>query len=236
MKMLKRFAVQTIWLAFAVNLAISTPVCAQVELDDIPAIFREGFDPNRLAFAYYDYRLTTGFEGQFTSFTEGPLSLFDETQSGISLVNDFSWVPGTGWVSTGSDKTYHWKNIRVEENFKRFFQVITLDPGANVTDVTITTDNPQDQITGRMNAVTNESEVDINGDGDTNDRVLVIGARISPQPNDVFVKVTFNGTIVEQGWVLDQCEPIPEPSTLALLGTGTLGMLGFGWRRRKQAS
>src|SRR5262245_33190277 len=28
---------------------------------------------------------------------------------------------------------------------------------------------------------------------------------------------------------------VPEPSTLALIGIGTLGLLGYGWRRRKQA-
>jgi hypothetical protein len=28
---------------------------------------------------------------------------------------------------------------------------------------------------------------------------------------------------------------IPEPSTLTLFGTGTLGLLGYGWRRRKRA-
>jgi hypothetical protein len=34
--------------------------------------------------------------------------------------------------------------------------------------------------------------------------------------------------------VLDNC--VPESSSVALFGTGTLGLLGFGWRRRKLAA
>ena len=29
---------------------------------------------------------------------------------------------------------------------------------------------------------------------------------------------------------------VPEPSTLLLFGTGILGLLGYGWRRRKRAA
>jgi hypothetical protein len=38
---------------------------------------------------------------------------------------------------------------------------------------------------------------------------------------------TFGATLVT---------PAPEPSTLTLLGLGSLGLLGYGWRRRKQAT
>jgi hypothetical protein len=31
-----------------------------------------------------------------------------------------------------------------------------------------------------------------------------------------------------------QATPVPEPSTLALFGLGTLALIGYGWRRRKQ--
>jgi hypothetical protein len=40
-----------------------------------------------------------------------------------------------------------------------------------------------------------------------------------------------------QGMVLIQNATfVPEPSTLALFGTGTLGLLGYAWRRRKMAA
>jgi hypothetical protein len=29
-------------------------------------------------------------------------------------------------------------------------------------------------------------------------------------------------------------DPVPEPGTWMLMGTGLVGMLGYGWRRKKQ--
>jgi hypothetical protein len=33
-----------------------------------------------------------------------------------------------------------------------------------------------------------------------------------------------------------QVTGVPEPASLTLLGLGALGLLGYGWRRRKQAA
>jgi hypothetical protein len=30
--------------------------------------------------------------------------------------------------------------------------------------------------------------------------------------------------------------PVPEPGSLALIGIGAAGLLGYGWRRRKRAA
>jgi hypothetical protein len=36
--------------------------------------------------------------------------------------------------------------------------------------------------------------------------------------------------------VVTQVTGVPEPSTLTLLGIGSLGLAGYGWRRRKQTA
>jgi hypothetical protein len=41
------------------------------------------------------------------------------------------------------------------------------------------------------------------------------------------------GTPVPATLVAGSVHVIPEPTTLTLLATGTLGLLGYGWRRRK---
>jgi hypothetical protein len=44
---------------------------------------------------------------------------------------------------------------------------------------------------------------------------------------DIVGSTTFNATFSLNG------APVPEPSTLALLGIGTLGLVGYAWRRKK---
>jgi hypothetical protein len=55
--------------------------------------------------------------------------------------------------------------------------------------------------------------------------VASVALFISPEPNGTFALSdirTFEASV-------------PEPSTLTLLGIGSLSLLGYGWSRRKQA-
>ncbi|TRU80252.1 MAG: PEP-CTERM sorting domain-containing protein [Microcystis novacekii Mn_MB_F_20050700_S1] len=79
--------------------------------------------------------------------------------------------------------------------------------------------------------------------------MLVINATIKPQPNTVTVKVSFTDKlppnnllfastpiVIEQGYILDQCTPIPEPSsTLGFLALGTLGAASTLKRKLKSS-
>lgn len=199
--------------------AATNPVLAMT-ISDIPVEDRpywyDDIDPDLIAFAFYDYTSIEGLEGEYTNLEKGPQSLFDETASGISeLTGDWAWVDGQGWTTNGSSITFHWKNVRVPTNRKFFAQSVTFG-GGTVTGIEVTTDAITDVIT-RPGFV-------INGDR------LIINATITPQPDDVWVKVNFavqSPLIVEKGWVLDQCCAIPEPPMLLLLTAGAVGFLSL---------
>ena len=44
------------------------------------------------------------------------------------------------------------------------------------------------------------------------------------------------GQIGAAGWVIATASPVPEPSTLVLLGFGAVSLFAYAWRRRKQAT
>jgi hypothetical protein len=68
--------------------------------------------------------------------------------------------------------------------------------------------------------------------GKLDDTGLTLGGR----PGETFGPVTPEHLY---GYALFTVGPavssVPEPSTLTLLSIGSLGLLGYGWRRRKQA-
>lgn len=185
-------------------------------------------DLDRYALAYYDYRLTPGLIGQYTTFEAGSQSLFDETQSGIESVSGLTWIAGQGYVSNevGSvpTVTYTWHNVRVPTNQKNFKQAVDFIGGVKILGITVTTDDPKDVIEFPTFLLLPNN-------------TLVINATIKPQPKIVRVEVRFTDKlppnnllfastpiVIEKGYILDQCTPIPEPaSTLSLLALGTLG-------------
>ena len=59
----------------------------------------------------------------------------------------------------------------------------------------------------------------------------------NPDPSNTFIDTINLGTSGSLGSdsFIDNIsiEPIPEPSSLALLGIGALGLMGYGWRRKR---
>ena len=242
MKLLSNVVISTTLTLAAFSINKNHTIAASLEdiplpPEDIPSWVK----PDLIAFAGYDYRLTEGREGEYTTLVKGSESLFDETQSGISeLIGDWSWISGVGWSTTANSTetqsiTHHWKNVRVPTNQKTFDQRIELMGGQTAINVGVTTDNEDEYLDFDWHVETDE---------DTGKDIIVIKSIINPQPNDVFVKIFFKeqnvnpdnllnsldlspsqtSIIIEQGWILDQCEPVPEPtSTLSLLSLGILG-------------
>ncbi|MGE3541536.1 MAG: PEP-CTERM sorting domain-containing protein [Candidatus Tectimicrobiota bacterium] len=57
----------------------------------------------------------------------------------------------------------------------------------------------------------------------------------APSSNFSSTDITeFRGGIIGQD--IDVTNVIPEPSTWLMFGTGLAGLLGYGWRRKKQAA
>lgn len=206
-----------IWSASALAMTMS-----EIPIEDRPDWYNTA-DPDELAFAYYDYRTIEGREGEYTYFEEGIASLFDEIQSGISAMTGvWSWIEGQGWttVELSPSITFHWDNVRVSTNKKHFSQSVRFF-GGTITGIEVTTDDGNDYIPYSGYVI--------------HDDRIIINSTIIPQPDDVWVKVNFavnSPLVIEEGWVLDQCTPIPEPCTLSLMSLGLAGVIGIGFRRK----
>lgn len=167
-----------------------------------------------LAFAYYDYRQSPGTIGLYSNLEVGAASLFDAKNSGIEgLTGDWSWVSGKGWLLNGVGSiTYHWWNSFVETNKKNFHQVIVFKEGTPIMLHDFGTE-PVASIEYKFPTT----------DWNPKTNTLTLDVTITPQPDEFFFTATFEShspAILEQGWVLDQCTPIPEPSMLNLVLAG----------------
>lgn len=204
---------------------------ADIPTDQLPDWYFDA-NPDDVAFAYYDLRLTPGLEGQYTDLEKGSNSLFRESVSGISELDpndEWSWVEGTGWtinIDGDPSVTFHWGNARQDRWIKRFRQSFIFRGGIPDTDnITIRTDSDNDHI----------KKVNVGWSPTTGN--LILDYDIWPQPNDVWVTVPFrtlSPAVVEQGWVLDQCTPIPEP--LTAIGVLLASMGGAAALRSRRTS
>jgi hypothetical protein len=58
-----------------------------------------------------------------------------------------------------------------------------------------------------------------------------------PLTEEILIRPPANGTLAIDQVVVDTlCSPVPEPGSLVLLTLGSLGLLGYAWRRRQRAA
>ncbi len=95
MKLFTNIATVTTATFVILNLSNTNSLAASVHSFPVPAEdIPSWVDPELIAFAGYDYAVTEGGLGQYTTLIKGSESLFDETLSGLSsLVGDWSYIP-----------------------------------------------------------------------------------------------------------------------------------------------
>lgn len=220
-------SVMCIWAILA--LAVSGGAFAMTMADIPPELLPDWFasaDPDSVAFEYTDYTAINGLVGEYTNLEKGPTSLFNDADSGITgLPAGAQWVSGEGikLYNDGDQVIYRWKNIRVNTNVKHFSQRVRVTGGMPDLDhIVAWTDSGDDQLT-----ITDKQYSAVTG-------MLRIDVLVKPQPNEVNIRIPFlvnSPAVIDMGWVLDQCRPIPEPSAVTVLAGGLISLIAVRRRR-----
>ena len=158
-------------------------------------------------------------DGNFAVLTSGP-------PTAATLVNTPSIVsPALGVTvhNVGRFDTFTAGSERVSADFA--IKIDALSPVAVSGGYTIQADPTSVSIVD-VRGIISRADIDVTG------RQFTVSENFS-QTFNAALDVLNHATFLATGFV--EVTPAPEPSTLALLSTGFIGLLGYGWRRKRRA-